>query len=257
MDAFDEIQARSWANFRRIESLIRLAVWTVSGKDGAARRSEASDVLRAAVVLLHATFEDAIRTLARYRLGRADAAALKIVEDALGARKKPYSFTLTELSNHRDKSVGKFIDDTIEVFLSDRSFGSTNAVSAFLPMIGLNVQDFDDLYPDLSRFMDRRHEIVHTADLAAGGDSEPRPFTHGDAVILELGRSAVAVFVARLLSRLDAPERVNSMRHLAFIQTAERELAQRRKAVGERDASKTAIDLFKDRSAAPPPTDIG
>lgn len=190
-DVFDLIKARYWANANRVGNLILLAAKAGEGKALAGLPGEAIDVLRAAVVFLHATFEDMLRTLGRHRLGRADDAALEAIQNALGSRNQPYRFTLRELANHRGKSIDAFVDDTIGIYLSTKSFSSTSEVSAFLPMIGLDVRDFADLYPYLSELMTRRHEIVHTADLDRHDVSEPRAFVVDDAAALEVWASTI------------------------------------------------------------------
>jgi hypothetical protein len=69
-----EIESRFKANLARVRQLVQTYEGLVGG--GAGRSSVANtDILRAAVVLLHATMEDLIRSVSEWKLPTAPAAA--------------------------------------------------------------------------------------------------------------------------------------------------------------------------------------
>jgi len=83
----DEIELRFRANLARVDDLIDLyetIALVVPGK----KLTKASDILRAAVVLLHATLKDLLRSLAGWKLPASPAASLRQVPLAGTDREK-------------------------------------------------------------------------------------------------------------------------------------------------------------------------
>jgi hypothetical protein len=73
--------------------------------------------------------------------------------------------TLSTLVKYKTKSIDNFIEDTIDTYLSYKTFNNTNDIAIHLKNCGLNPNNFNDLFPQLSSLMKRRHQIVHHADL--------------------------------------------------------------------------------------------
>src|ERR1019366_9806394 len=80
-------------------------------------------------------------------------------------------FDLGALNAHRGKTVDQLIQESIEGYLDRESFGSCADVDKVLRQMGLDTTPFKSFYADLDRMMQRRHRIVHEADLLSPQDS--------------------------------------------------------------------------------------
>lgn len=89
-----DIERRFAANLDRVQHL--MDIYQNAGSGMGRRPVETTDVLRSAVVFLHATLEDFLRTLLAWRLPQAEAAHLK--EVPLAGKKPRSTFTLDELA---------------------------------------------------------------------------------------------------------------------------------------------------------------
>lgn len=146
-------------NASRVENL--LALYEQSHGRGRGRRSvNATDILRAAVVLLHATLEELLRGTARWRLPSAPAGALEGIP-LVGAKER---FTLGELTNHRGKTVDDVIAESVLTYLERSNYNSTREIASFLTSIGVDVARVNGRFADIDALMQRRHIIVHQAD---------------------------------------------------------------------------------------------
>jgi hypothetical protein len=108
-----EIRARLGQNLQRVEGLAALSEWI----EFPAR----SDLLRASVVLLHATLEDVLRSVLELRLPTANAEHLAMLKFAVGDRSKDH-LSMSELAKHRGKTVDQLIGERIEVYLERSNF---------------------------------------------------------------------------------------------------------------------------------------
>jgi hypothetical protein len=75
MDEHEQIDQKFRANVERVRALVSLYEGNVSGVPGR-KPVPVADLLRAAVVLLHATLEDLVRSLAEWKFPDAPAASL-------------------------------------------------------------------------------------------------------------------------------------------------------------------------------------
>jgi hypothetical protein len=124
----DEYNAYIATNLRRADDLIRFAEnYFEKGRPSQIK----DDILRAAVVFLHATLEDFLRYI--------------------GSSKDP------------DKKVDQLI-------INKRTFGNTNRISQLLESAGIPTNEVSMHYPSLNELMARRHEIVHKGDLKPTAD---------------------------------------------------------------------------------------
>jgi hypothetical protein len=123
------------------------------------------DVLRAAVVLAHATMEDFLRTLALWLLPSAPESFLDQVP-LFGTSGRSDKFSLGRLAQFRGQSVDALLAMSVEKYLERSNFNSTTEISAFLENLGLRINDADKakFFPGLAVLMERRHQIVHRAD---------------------------------------------------------------------------------------------
>ena len=128
-----------------------------------------ADVLRAAVVLCHATLEDALRIIGRKSLQNTELSnrvALKGYNAGGGAKK----YELRDLLAFKGKTVETIITESIDDFLQCQTFNSTENILRFLSSISVEpaVSRKTDLQ-GLDEMIARRHKIVHECDLETTG----------------------------------------------------------------------------------------
>lgn len=171
MNEMQQVKDRLALNLARVRDMIaayrRLA--SAHGDD-----DEPTDVLRAAVVLLHATMEDVLRTLEQRALRQASPATLKRFGIAYGGN-QPDRLALHELAG---EYVGASVEDVIRqathTYLERRTYNNCGELAGTLHRIKLPAKALLDPFArDLEMMMRRRHNIVHRADLdeSASGES--------------------------------------------------------------------------------------
>lgn len=155
--------ARTSINLSRVESLIKLA--------GEYRSHNANpvykeDLLRAAVVLLHATLEDCLRFFGSVCLpycgeGVLDSIPLVGTPELQRGQK----FNLGRLVQHRGKTIDHVITESVEAHLDRISFSNTSEIASLLQSLKVDIKLVDTYFPKLDELIKRRHQIVHKADL--------------------------------------------------------------------------------------------
>jgi hypothetical protein len=173
-----EIEARFTQNLARVESL--LALYPAGGSG---RRHVASvDVLRAAVVFLHATLEDLIRGLLEWKLPSAPASAFDDV--TLVGQKPRTKFAVADLVAHRGKSVDELLRESVLAHLLESNFNHPGELASALTKIGFPETLLDPHRDQLGPMMARRHWIVHRADRNdQGGSGQHHARSLGQATV--------------------------------------------------------------------------
>jgi hypothetical protein len=156
------IRARFDDNLGRVRNLVKLYDSGLVGSGQGRRPVHSADVLRAATVLLHATLEELLRGLSRWKLPEASKDALN--EIPLVGFSRPDKFHLGELSAHRGKSVDDLIAESLDRHLERSSYNNVEDIVHLLYSIGVDDTNVKHLYPRLAELMARRHLIVHRAD---------------------------------------------------------------------------------------------
>lgn len=165
----ERISARFEENISRVRNLVEIYSVHLSGTGGGRRSHSKTDVLRAAVVLLHAATEDLLRSLAYWKLPLAEGDVLsKIPLISTGTATK---FTLGDLSNHRGKNVDAVIAESVNGYLERSNYNNTDEVASLLTSIGIPLAEVNSNFSQLSEVMSRRHLIVHRADRSEAGGS--------------------------------------------------------------------------------------
>jgi hypothetical protein len=151
-------------NLGRVQALITLADHYPDPPEELAIHTQ--DILRAAVVFLHATLEDFLRYIGETYLPATGEEVLNRVP-LLGTQDvlRPEKFFLGKLAQHRGKTVDQLITESVNAYLDRVSFSDTTDISNLLEGAGIPVQEVRPLYLRLSALMTRRHQIVHRADL--------------------------------------------------------------------------------------------
>jgi hypothetical protein len=157
-----EIEARCRVNLGRVAALVN--VYRQRAGEGAGRRSvETVDLLRAAVVFLHATMEDVLRSALEWRWPESRSRAVLEDVPVLG-RIRRTRIELADLLPHRGMFVQDLIRASVEAHVARMSFNNLGDVKLALRRMGLDAQLVAPHETQLASFMARRHGIVHRAD---------------------------------------------------------------------------------------------
>ncbi|MGB9236201.1 MAG: HEPN domain-containing protein [Terriglobales bacterium] len=152
-------------NHKRTLRLIRMYTARL-GKLGLVktRRDGSEDILRAVVVLTHASLEDFLRTVAGLFLPYADEKILDGIPLAgLGGR--PEKFFLGKLTKHRGKTVDDVIQESVSQHLNRETYGNIREIDILLKSIGIDSSTYEASFPKIAAMIERRHQIVHRADM--------------------------------------------------------------------------------------------
>lgn len=155
------IRAKFNENIARVQNLVSIYD-AIRGAGPGRRGHQQTDVLRAATVLLHASTEDLLRSLAYWKLPSANADVLAKI--SLAGNGTSTKFSLGDLAAHRGKSVDSVVKESVDNHLERSNYNNTSEVSALITSIGLDVAPLNHTYALLDELMRRRHQIVHRAD---------------------------------------------------------------------------------------------
>lgn len=159
----EELEARYQSNLQRVRGLVQ-TYRQLSGTGSGRRSVETVDVLRSAVVFLHATVEDLLRTLLARRWPRSNNPLhFDKLAFALGTG-RPEKVDLKALLGHRHKSVQEIFDEAIEAELDHKSFNNVGELKVALERGGIDPALVAPHAHDIAAMMTRRHQIVHRAD---------------------------------------------------------------------------------------------
>ncbi len=170
-------------NLERVENLVSLYGPATPGR----RKVHDTDVLRAALVLLHASLEDYLRSLLAWKIETFDEETLNRYGFPNGTKRPPTKVTLGELSAHRGKSINALIAEAVQFHLEEfQSFNDLGEVKRALEQCGINHATVDARnYGDLPEMISRRHNIVHKADRneVVGGQGNHKTKSIGSATV--------------------------------------------------------------------------
>src|SRR5690554_4754107 len=172
-----EVEERLNSNLKRVETLVKLFDDSESGGS-----PTETDLLRAAVVFLHATLEDVVRSGLELRLPNAAPEHLSMLrfavrdekQDEVKARDK---ISVSELAEHRGKTVDELIDERISAYLKRSNFNNIAELNTALRRMALDTSIINPYKPDIITMMTRRHLIVHRADYDEGAAGSGQPQT--------------------------------------------------------------------------------
>jgi hypothetical protein len=142
------VRERTLENINRVKNLIKIYE-RIKGDD----IEHNTDILRAAVVLLHAALEDCLRSISYLKLPFASANEL---------HKTEYKVHLGKIAEYREKSIDELIRDMVFEYLERATYNNSEGISKALKSLGI-VIDKSDL-TKLDSAIRRRHGIVHRAD---------------------------------------------------------------------------------------------
>ena len=169
----------------------------------AAAEAAAQDVLRAAVVLIHAYLEDFLRTVAGILLPVAGEATLNSIPLA-GLDGRPEKFPLGKLVRHRDKLVEEVLRMSVMEYLDRSTFNSTDEIAQLLDKLGFQVADHNQQFAAIGAMIQRRHQIVHRADRVktpGSGKYTLQPIEAGEVLAWLRATTAFTLSVTKPLFR--------------------------------------------------------
>ncbi len=129
-----------------------------------------SDMIRAGVLLMHASLEDLIRSLAEIGLPIAQAAVLRAIPLMDTGDESKLKFDLGDLVGHRDKTVDDLIRKSVVAHLSRTTYNNVEQLARALNQLGLPLRLLAPHGANLAALMSRRHHIAHRADRGERGE---------------------------------------------------------------------------------------
>lgn len=148
----------------RVSSL--LALYDSLQIEGSARTSKEkrpTDILRAALVLLHSAEEDYFRNiLIHWYPIKADSKALSEVSLA-GSDGRTSKYSFDRFASFSGKTVDEVISESVREHFSRMSFNSYKDIDSRLKKIGLSLGAYKR-QAEIDALIQRRHKVVHEVD---------------------------------------------------------------------------------------------
>lgn len=172
-DTFDE-------NMKRVESLISLYTTIKKEEEISDKNKEYkfTDMLRAAVVFMHSSFETYYRSVIVEELKKnRNETALRDFPFVVAEGKEVPKITIADLAKFKEKKVSEVLDESIDEKLGRKSFNKYSDIFEWSKRIGIDLSKYKE-QGDLEKSIQRRHKIVHEADNtvheADNGESEEK-----------------------------------------------------------------------------------
>jgi hypothetical protein len=160
------VEGRFHENLERVTDLVDLYD-RVTGLSPGRPSVQESELLRIAVVFLHAALEVLLRDLAEWRLPAASAEVLSQIP-CVGGDGRRTTLTLGDLAAHRGRSVEYVISKSVIAYLDRSSYNNPEDVAKLLGQVGLPQKAKERLMGAHARglrtLMSRRHQIAHRLD---------------------------------------------------------------------------------------------
>lgn len=160
----DAIARNFDANVDRVRSLVGAFDQLAPGGAGSPSMVRV-DVLRAAIVLLHASLEDVVRSASERLLPHSERRVLDDIGFPDGPEKTKQKFSLGDLHAFKGQTVDDVIQAAVSTSLQRSNYNSVAEIAGALERIGIKPQDvLEPHQATLEAFIKRRHLIVHRAD---------------------------------------------------------------------------------------------
>ncbi|WP_099238628.1 HEPN domain-containing protein [Synechococcus sp. BDU 130192] len=162
----------------------------VSRKPKDITQLQIDEITRVSIVFFHAIFEDTIREFVRFKLSQDPVKALTItcpiknisLPDLMNYRNEKIDFFCRKVicenlgieKNLESLDIQSLIDESIKKYLARQSINSVKNLTTILSKVDIPADSLPKQYfPILSEMMERRHKIVHQADLPSELSQEP------------------------------------------------------------------------------------
>ncbi|MGA2441429.1 MAG: HEPN domain-containing protein [Tepidisphaeraceae bacterium] len=210
--AIDAVKTRLGYNIKRVENLLSLYDELAANKES----NYANDILRSAVVLLHATLEDVLRGLLKWKKMRSNHKQLTDIQFYLDEKESKH-ITLSQLAAVEDKdfedmTIRAFIKDTIKRHYDRESFSNRRQINYALEALGLTPSAYAVPLNNIEPMTTRRHLIVHQSDRCEPVEGKHGKLTEIAKEDVEKWRQAVRTFLDDILSALEPkPRKIKPM----------------------------------------------
>lgn len=177
------IEKRTKENIARVKNLIN-TYELMKNNNG----QHDTDILRAAVVFLHATLEDCLRSIAYEKLPSASQSELNKIGEKI---------SLGKVAEYRNKTVVELINDVAYAHLERKTYNNTTEIKSALNSFSIKVDD--KIIKNMEIVMQRRHKIVHRADRGNKEDGEIGRITAIQSTHVSKWADDVELFVDSIL----------------------------------------------------------
>ncbi|UZW61543.1 HEPN domain-containing protein [Lysobacter enzymogenes] len=192
-------------NMERVEHLIGAA--RQLGRIEGDSTPQVEDVLRAAVVFMHGTLEEVVRSLYLLRLPNASASTLdKIPFAAHNPKHRDKAIKLGELKNFAGLLVDNVIWESINRHVDSMSINNSDMLNSCLQLAGIKTEPLSGHMPELNNLMKRRHKIAHQMDRDNQYDPGQASPIAIDFERVELWKSTLTAFMADLQVRFETDD---------------------------------------------------
>ncbi len=192
----ESIQNTFIANLQRSRDLTHLHLSLLTGQ-GQYSSIYSEDILRAAIVLLHASLEELLRSIYKYKYSC-------ITEDQwkniclLGLNKTGQTkITLADIIKYKEKTVESLLKESIDDYLSRKTYNNIQDIVEFCKELGINSTLIDGNKTLLIEMIERRHKIAHNADREISRDA-----TTPDLLTIEYSRVVLYIDNLENFSRI-------------------------------------------------------
>lgn len=158
------IRERFDKNLGRVDSLIASYDNLPSASQQGRRPVSDGDLLRAAVVFMHATLEDLLRSLEGWKLPTSAPDFLKDVPLAGHRVVNSPKFNLGDLVAFRHDAVNDLIQSSVNAYLLERNYNDPAHIRRAIEACGSDGSMVGPHAATLMAMMKRRHWIVHQMD---------------------------------------------------------------------------------------------
>jgi RiboL-PSP-HEPN len=160
-------------NLSRVIFLMDLYAQLKESKDFSTHKA-LEDILRASVVLIHATLEEFLRLLALKLLPNATEDVLNRIPLAGTRGRRAEKFFLGRLTEFKGRMIDEVIAKSVIENYENSTFNDTTDITNLLTDCGLGLSSVEGYLSDLDALMKRRHQIVHRVDRIDSLGSEER-----------------------------------------------------------------------------------
>lgn len=129
-----------------------------------------TDILRACVVLIHASLEEFLRVIGGTFLPFVE--PKKLEELFKSSKAVEHRYTVQELYKSVDMSIVDFLKAELAKHLSQASWSSASQIASYLAYFDYPIcNKLSAFFPILDEMISRRHQIVHRADMLQNENS--------------------------------------------------------------------------------------
>lgn len=193
------IRRRFQRNIERCQGILDSIWYSDEFEEGYSSEVQ-DDLARALVVYLHASLEDLLRTILIQHYRRNPT---KLLTDHNHSKEIPDRAELWKTLSEFESSgtVETFIDHWIRKILGKESFSNQSQVAGFLKVTGFTIEDQEVYMRLFEALIQRRHDIVHNADLNPNeANHEPAEI---DLYVVEEWMNAVQGFGEQVIGAFD------------------------------------------------------